>query len=712
MMLLRLLPCAFFLSTVVACTYVTPQDRESHFDQLDEDGDGAPKGGKDKDCDDADPARFPLNEEVPYNGVDDDCDGFDVIDQDGDGFPGVDFDTYTAEYPDQVWPTDIQEGPLDCADDPNLIPNAANAYPSNLSDAPYDGLDGNCNQDNDFDGDGDGDMPPRVNGADTQPLFEAYLAAFDLSFLASFGDCDDLDATVSSVEENDVWYDGIDSDCGGDNDFDQDGDGYMPDEATLSVPYTNFLNAFHDGEAPAAWGASEFGDCLDNTTDLPSFDPASAHPGQAEIWYDGVDNNCNGDNDFDQDGDGFMDDGWSVDFGIYVTNWNYTIQTSSGECNDEDPTVNPEELELVGDLVDQDCDGGLDTTPFGYAGMTWSTPRSPVVLSLADHYLVLASADNVAYGLLDLDNVAMALSFDRASGTDAYYDGNPVIWQGPSTTKLLGNAIDAEAKDDRWWAATVYQNGAVMSLIAVDYTWNNGTNLYQKGALDHSDLPTLYTSVDVDIAVDSQDEPWAWSVGTDVLHVLKGDGTASADEGKILESVTGDSVFITDPDNSNTGTGHVCDDAGCETFEFNGTSLLLSGTQDYAADTFTTADNISEVLVLANSGTGVWVDDGATSYLVADDQHALDASASWNDGILYLATLYDDGSGPWVRLSYGDPAVGPLTAVDVPTEDESRALTPTGVAIVADNDRIVLAMSATEDGGAGDAVGWAFLGHP
>jgi hypothetical protein len=513
------------------------------------------------------------------------------------------------------------------------------------------------------------------------------------------------------MEENDVWYDGIDSDCVGDNDFDQDGDGYMPDEATLSVPYTNFLNAFHDGEAPAAWGASEFGDCLDNTTDLPSFDPASANPGQAEIWYDGVDNNCNGDNDFDQDGDGFIEDGWSADFDTYVTNWSYTIQTSVGECDDEDPTINPEELEFVGDLVDQDCDGGNDTTPFGFAGMTWSTPRSPVVLSLADHYLVLASADSVAYGLLDLDNAAMALSFERASGTDAYYVGNPVIWQGPSTTKILGNAIDAEAKGDRWWAATVYQNGPVMSLIAVDYTWNNGSNLYQKGALDHSVLPTLYLSEDVDIAVDSQDEPWVWSVGDDVLHILKGEGTASADEGILIQGVDAESVFITDPDNSNTGTGTVCNGTGCETYEFNGTTLLSSLTQEWSADALSSTDNASGVLVLAESGAGVWVDDGATSYLVADDQHALDASASWHDGLLYLATLYDDGSGPSVRLSYGDPAAGPLTSVDVPTEDEGRVLTPTGVSIVADEDRIVLAMSAADDGGS-DAVGWAFLGHP
>lgn len=38
------------------------------------------------------------------------------------------------------------------------------------------------------------------------------------------GDCDDEDAAIYPGAE-DVWYDGIDSDCVGDDDYDQDGDG-------------------------------------------------------------------------------------------------------------------------------------------------------------------------------------------------------------------------------------------------------------------------------------------------------------------------------------------------------------------------------------------------------------------------------------------------------------------------------------------------------
>ncbi|MSP56999.1 MAG: hypothetical protein EXR69_15565, partial [Myxococcales bacterium] len=37
-------------------------------------------------------------------------------------------------------------------------------------------------------------------------------------------DCNDADATVHP-DATDTWYDGIDSDCAGDDDYDQDGDG-------------------------------------------------------------------------------------------------------------------------------------------------------------------------------------------------------------------------------------------------------------------------------------------------------------------------------------------------------------------------------------------------------------------------------------------------------------------------------------------------------
>ncbi len=52
-------------------------------DDLDGDGYSPPA-----DCDDSDPDIHPAAVDVPYNGIDEDCDGADLTDVDGDGHDG------------------------------------------------------------------------------------------------------------------------------------------------------------------------------------------------------------------------------------------------------------------------------------------------------------------------------------------------------------------------------------------------------------------------------------------------------------------------------------------------------------------------------------------------------------------------------------------------------------------------------------------------
>ena len=70
-----------------------------------------------------------------------------------------------------------------------------------------------------------------------------------------------------------------------------------------------------EGYAFQIEGNKSTGDCWDDPTaipadyaainDFPQPDAWSVYPGAADTWYDGVDADCAGGSDFDQDGDGY-----------------------------------------------------------------------------------------------------------------------------------------------------------------------------------------------------------------------------------------------------------------------------------------------------------------------------------------------------------------------------------------------------------------------
>jgi Putative metal-binding motif len=88
----------------------------------------------------------------------------------------------------------------------------------------------------------------------------------------------------------------------------------------------------HDGYDSAATGGD---DCDDGD--------ASINPGATDTPYDGVDSDCGGGSDNDGDGDGYV----GADYG-------------GDDCDDGDPRINPGAEELWYDYIDQDCDGASD----------------------------------------------------------------------------------------------------------------------------------------------------------------------------------------------------------------------------------------------------------------------------------------------------------------------------------------------------------------
>jgi hypothetical protein len=138
---------------------------------------------------------------------------------------------------------------------------------------------------------------------------------------ASGDDCNDDDPNVYPGAA-DRWYDGVDSDCSGNDDYDQDGDGFQTD----------------------VWNESETtgGDCQDSNADI--------HPGAADSWYDGIDSDCDGSDDFDKDGDG----------------WRSEAHGAGSDCDDEDANVSPDGDEIMNG-ADDDCDGSSDAAVPGYS---------------------------------------------------------------------------------------------------------------------------------------------------------------------------------------------------------------------------------------------------------------------------------------------------------------------------------------------------------
>ena len=143
-------------------------------------------------------------------------------------------------------------------------------------------------------------------------------------------DCDDLDAERHPGRAE--VCNGLDEDCDDLIDEGLDTSPYWPDADG---------DGFGDGTQPSVMACEAPAGHVDNAEDCHDGD-ASVAPSQAEIWYDGTDQDCDGASDYDQDGDGAD-----------------ALEHGGDDCDDLDADSYPQADERL-DGQDNDCDGARD----------------------------------------------------------------------------------------------------------------------------------------------------------------------------------------------------------------------------------------------------------------------------------------------------------------------------------------------------------------
>jgi MYXO-CTERM domain-containing protein len=411
------------------------------------------------DCNDTTGVVHPGGTEVRGDGVDQDCDGGDTCyaDADRDGYGVASGSVVSADL--DCADAGESASASDCDDTSAVISPAA-------SEIPADGIDQDCSTGDSCYVDADGD-----SYGSSITVVSADLDCLDSGEAAVSSDCNDRAVTIhpGGVE---VKANGIDEDCdNGDTCYaDTDFDAYGSTTAYASVdldcadvgessvntdcddtanavhpaaPETPidgidqdcdggdscYTDADHDSYGSTVPLASADTDCVDvgEATSSTDCDDSSAriYPGASEAVADGIDQSCDGgDRCFaDTDGDGHGSP--TVIDGTTLGCDGPGESTSFDDCDDTSATIYTGAVEVAGDGVDQDCDGG-DTC---YVNADGDTQGIDTLVLSADADCTDAGEAAVATDCDDTDADVYAGAPEAVGdGVDADCDGEELCY--------------------------------------------------------------------------------------------------------------------------------------------------------------------------------------------------------------------------------------------------------------------------------------------
>jgi hypothetical protein len=593
----------------------------------------------------------PGAEETHYDGVDQDCAGVDAdgsgidddFDQDGDGFASAAYDNADGTAGGDC---------LDClsdacrtaageVEDPAGL-GAANVNPA-ATDVWYDGTDADCDGADDYDRDADGDAVPAGGG----------------------GDCNDDDPS-SYTGASDRWYDGVDTDCAGNSDYDADGDFWVPD-AYAGRTTTNAPGARQDGS----------GDCWDNpgvsvtfpvtTVDgSTTFTAADFNPVAADAWYDGVDLDCAGNNDFDADEDGFTSDSHPT----------YTGSTGA-DCDDAESTTNPSAPEICSDGADNDCSG--HSAPCGVTG----------TMSITEATAAVYDSDNSSYGLgfaIDAghdydgdgtDDLLVADPFDSAYGSNlgtvSIYSGVPSgfsLVDRDAEAQLYGFASGDNPGYDLTGVSDMDGDGYDDLVIGLpyndDYDSSAGLVAFAYGPVTSTDVIKLGNGVDGGVMGTEISAYFGFSVAAgDLDNDGKGDFLAASPSSTWNGTASGRVFFISGPTSVSLDTDHVAIE-GIDERTYTGRTLEVGDISGDGVDDLLAGYEFAYYGTSSSSVGVVGVLEGplstTSSYDLGSDGDAFiygSNSSAYVGKSLAIGDFNDDGKPDLaVGAPYADPGSG------------------------------------------------------